>query len=369
MTPLILIAAALQTTAPDPAVATCPTASHQTIPIYAHWDRPLVIMRINGGMPAPAVFDTGTTGNALDDDFARETGLTPFRTETVIDGSTGTSFQAPQVRLPQLSFSGVAVCDQEATVYDYDRADEVAIVGPNMFSGRLVYLELDRQRVRVADRSVASPPPGAGRAYLDADDEGSALPAIGVTLPGGLEISAMLDSGHNSELSLPLELMDRVPLEAPAVQIGVARSVSGERPVFQGRILGTVRVGPLELESPVVHFGGQDANVGYGLMRRMTVILDPENNLAWAVAPHPVTAAEEADFVGRYGIRAIRSEGDALVFQRDNQPSYVLRPVGGDMFDVGETGTRVQFRRQNGRVTGFLLISPSGASLDAPRTE
>lgn len=368
MTPHILLVVALQAVSLGPAAAECPTAIHQTIPIYAHWDRPLVIMRLNGGIPAPAVFDTGTTGNALDDDFSREAGLTPFRTETVIDGSTGTTFQAPQVRLPRLSFSGVAVCGQEATVYAYDRDDEVAIVGPNMFSGRLVYLELDRQRVRVADRSVASPPLEPGRAYLDAEDEGSALPAIAVTLPGGLEISAMLDSGHNSELSLPMELMDRVPLEAPAVQIGVARSVSGERPVLQGRILGKVKVGPLELDSPLVNFGGRDANVGYGLMRRMTIILDPENNRAWAVAPGPLAASEQAPFVGRYGVRTVRLEGDTLIYQRDERRTYVMRPVGGDMFDL-EEGSRVQFRRQDGRVTGFLLIAPDGRSVDAPRTE
>jgi predicted aspartyl protease len=325
-------------------------------------------MRVDGRAPAPAVFDTGTTGNAVDDDFAREAGLTPFRTETVIDGSTGTRFQAPQVRLSALSFSGVMVCGQEATVYAYDRDDEVAIVGPNMFSGRLVYLELDRQRVRVIERAAASPPPEPGRSYLNPEDEGSALPAIGVTLPGGVEISAMLDSGHNSELSLPMELMDRVPLEAPAIQIGVARSVSGERPVFQGRIMGPVRVGPLELDSPVVHFGGRDANVGYGLMRRMTIVMDPENNLAWAVAPRALSPEAQADFVGRYGVRSVRQEGDALIYQRDDRPAYVMRPVGGDMFDL-EEGSRVQFRRVDGRVTGFLLIAPDGRSLDAPRTD
>lgn len=368
MTPHILFAAALQAAALDPA-AEWPTALHQTIPIYASSDRPLVMMRIKGGIPAPAVFDTGTTGNALDDDFAREAGLTPYRMEDVIDGSTGTVFQAPQVLLPHLSFSGTPVCGQEATVYAYDRDDEVAIVGPNMFSGRLVYLELDRQRVRVADRSVASPPPGPGRVYLNPDDEGKALPAIAVTLPSGEEISALMDSGHDSELSLPMEMMDRVPLEAPAVQIGVARSVSGERPVFQGRIRGTVKVGPLELEDPLVHFGGGDPNVGYGLLRRMTIVLDPENNLAWAVAPGPLTAAEKADFTGRFGVREVRLDGDALIYQREGGPIHALKAVGGDMFDLGETGNRLQFRRRDGRVTGFLLITPEGSFGDAPRTE
>lgn len=363
-----LLAAALQVVGTEPASAQCQTASHETIPIYARWDRPLVVMRVDGQAPSPAVFDTGTTGNAVDDDFARDVGMTPFRMETVIDGSTGATFQAPKVRLTQLSFSGVAVCGQEATVYAYDRDDEVAIVGPNMFSGRFVYLELDRQRVRVMDRSVATPPPEPGRLYLDHEDEGSALPAIGVTLPGGEEISAMLDSGHNSELSLPIEMMDRVPLEATPVQIGVARSVSGERPVFQGRILGTVNVGPLVLENPVVHFGGRDANVGYGLMRRMTIIMDPENNLAWAVAPRQLSVAEQADFIGRYGVRGVRLESEELIYQRDDRPAYVMQPIGGDMFDL-EEGSRVQFRRQEGRVTGFLLIAPDGRSVDVPRTE
>lgn len=365
----LVVSMALQATAPKPELTACPTDDHISIPLYTRHNRALLMMRINEDLPVPAVFDTGTTGNAIDDTLANSTNLATNGTGTVIDGSTGVRFQVPKVLLPRLSFSGHEVCGQEASVYAYKRTDEVAIVGPNMFSGKLVYLELDRQRLRVVSRSVASPPLEPGRIYMHPEDDGTALPAIGIILPGGLEISAILDSGDDSGLSLPLEFVDQVPLEAPAVPVGVGRSVGGESPIYRGRIKGIVKVGPLSLENPIVDFIGHDGNVGYSLMKRMTIIMDPQKKLAWAVAAQPLTAAQAADYPGRYGMRTVRLEGTDLIYQRDEQPAYVLNPLGGDLFDIKETGDRIQFRRENGRVTGYLLITSDGGSVEVSRNK
>lgn len=90
--------------------------------------------------------------------------------------------------------------------------------------------------------------------------------------------------------------------------------------------------------------------------------------------PHPTRGDLQA-YAGRYGIRTIRVESDALVFQRDGRDPLVLTPLEPDLFAFPNTpDIRVRFRRTDGKVTGFDQVTvdgqvvPSDRSDEAPRT-
>jgi hypothetical protein len=67
-----------------------------------------------------------------------------------------------------------------------------------------------------------------------------------------------------------------------------ARMADGvPRNLFEGRIRGTVRIGPLTFENPEVRFmdGLRQVNVGMQALRGLTVVIDPAEQRSWLVRP------------------------------------------------------------------------------------
>lgn len=342
--------AASQPAAPSTPPATA--AREGAFPIYMSGNRALAIIRI-GAMPVPVVFDTGTTSNALDREFVEAIGLRQLGASSVVDGWTGTSFPAVSVSLAGATINGLALGDATADAYEYDGEDAVGLIGPNLFLGSLVSLELGWNRIRLRDKSVSDAPAGPGTPYLGPPD--NSLPAADVELPGGVTARAILDSGATHPLSLPLAMADRLPLEAPPRVTGRAMSVSGESPVYGARLRGTVRIGAVTLVNPDVRFFGRETVVGLPILRQMIVVLDPEARRSWLLTPcTPSTPMQ--DYVGRYEQRTVRTENGGLVYQREGRDPFQLRCLGEDLFENPAGGDMIHFRRREGRITGFDIV-------------
>ena len=355
---LSLLAVSCAAASSEPAATSEPPATvarEGVFPIYMSNTRPVAIMRI-GDLPMPVVFDTGTTSNALDRKFVAAAQLRQLGTSSVLDGATGVSFPAVSVSLAGATINGLSLGEATADAYDYSGEDAVGVIGPNLFPRSLVYLELGWNRVRLRDKSVSAAPAGAGTPYLGPPDD--SLPATDVELPGGVTARAIMDSGATFPFSLPLAMVDRVPLEAPPRLIGQARSVSGEQPVYGARLRGTVRIGPVTLVNPDIEFFGRDTIVGLPILRQLIVVLDPEARRSWVLAPC-TTATPLRDYVGRYQLRTVRIENGGLVYQREGRDPLRLRCVGEDLFENPSAGDLIHFRRRDGRITGFDIVGRS----------
>jgi hypothetical protein len=350
------VPAAAQSAEPAAPPAAAAAAREGTFPIYMSSTRPLAILRV-GDLPAPVVFDTGTTSNGLDSRFVAAAGLRRLGTSSVLDGATGESFPAVSVSLAGATLGGLALGDPIADAYDYSAEDAIGVIGPNLFLGSLVYLELGWNRVRLRDKSLSAAPAGPGTPYLGPPDD--SLPATDVELPGGVTARAIMDSGFTAPFALPLAMVDRLPLEAPARLIGQARSVRGEQPVYGARLRGTVRIGPVTLVDPDVEFFGNDTIVGLPILRQMIVVLDPEGRRSWVLAPCTATT-DLLDYVGRYELRTVRIENGGLVYQREGRDPFPLRCLGEDLFENPGVGDMIHFRRREGRITGFDIVSRDG---------
>ena len=149
----------------------------------------------------------------------------------------------------------------------------------------------------------------------------------------------------------------------------MAVSALGRQEVYAAQIDGDVVIGPLRLVNPRVTFSGTGAkaNIGYGILRKLTLVIDPAGQRSWVLDPHRGMASF-ADYAGRYGPRAIRVENGNLVHQRDGRPAYILTPIGSDLFEIAETGDRIQFYRTNGRPERLDLITVEGHVAPAERT-
>lgn len=350
---------AFQTSAQLAKQETSPRA--QILSIYLSGRRPIAILRVAAHPPAPVIFDTGTSGNDIDSDYASAIGLTfnPDVDVRVEDG-TGHSFTAKQAVLPLASLGGVKIAEKTATVFPYKEQDVVGIFGPSSFSGRQVLLNLDQGRVIVKDRG---PKPMAGGTDYGDDD----LPRIPVQVAGRW-MSALLDSGNDTDLLLPEELAHKVPLRGPLKVIGKATTVTGQRNVYAGRLAGNIRIGHILLRNPEVHFSGRQVNVGLPIIRQLRIMLDPEKRKVWVVEPRALSTAQLREFAGRFAIRTLRIEKGRLIYQRDERTPYRLTYLGDDLFAFEGSKDMLQFWRTAGKVTAADLINADGDVIRIERT-
>jgi hypothetical protein len=108
--------------------------------------------------------------------------------------------------------------------------------------------------------------------------------------------------------------------------------------------------------------------MGLPIIRRLLIMLDPEQRQACIVDPPSLSAAELARYAGRYGVRAIRMDGRRLMLQRPGRAPYPLRPLGGDLFVNDDTRDVVQFWRNDGHVVRMDFVNNIGVLTSADRS-
>lgn len=266
------------------------------ITLYTSADRLLVMLRVGAAPPIPVVFDTGTNANVLDIGVADRLGLPATGPSEAVDGE-GRTVGGRQVALRGASLGGVAIADGAASAIPYDLTDEVGIFGPNSFPGRLVRIEFASHRVSVMERSVTTLPHCASYLYSSAfsfhNKADDTLPTTEVRI-GATKIVAAVDTGNNQGLLLPLSYIKKLPLEAPPVPAGVARSAGGAAPVLKARIASDITIAGQTFHRPEVRFlPHHKPNVGLSILRDFTLIFDPTGQRDWLIPANrdPVTCS------------------------------------------------------------------------------
>jgi hypothetical protein len=335
-------------------------APTEIVPLYVSTNRPLAMLTIGDSAPMPVVFDTGTTENSLDATLGRRLGLKVVGQFKLVDDASRKSVEVPTAAAPNARLSGVPLDIKIVRLPDARHGDEVGVFGPYSFGNRYVVVEAGLNRLRIISKDSGFVPPGPGHVYKED------IPAAEIRI-AGKSYDAVLDTGHDSALSLPADFVKWVPLQAPAKVVGKAVSALAEKDVLGGDLVGSVDIGPYSVKDPAVAFFDTVINVGFPMIRKLTVVLDPANKRTWVLDP----ANEKptwSDFTGRFGPRTIRFEHGRLIHQRDGRPPYVLTYLGGDLFEIPATGDRIQFFRKDGRVVRLELITRENRVSPAART-
>jgi hypothetical protein len=291
-TMLCVPTAGMAQTAP-PAAATAKDKVADSLPdrgdiiLFQSNNRVMVMMRIGDGDLVPMIFDTGSDGHSIDRTIAKRERFKKVGTAIEVDGTTGKQRKLPFVAMPKISIGGLPVGTIEASVLDYDRNDAMGIITSEMFTGSLLYLDLANGRARLVPREGAELPPGPATPYV------RDIPSIDIVMPDGSKLPAHFDTGYNAALSLPIALMDRVPLMAPARVVGRFKSINTEGEVYGGRIRGTIKIGPVVLENPQVTFLGDLANIGLPVIRQVTLVIDPVADRNWVLPSGAVPGAKK----------------------------------------------------------------------------
>ncbi len=278
----VLVFAMMPATVPSMAQEAVASSKPEIVHLYMSETRVLAMLRVGDAAPVPVVFDTGTNGNLVDLRVADRLGLPNTGPSPSIDGSTGKPVPGYDSFIRNARLGGVTIRDARATVLDFNNTDEVGIFGPNSFPDDLVEMDGPRSRLVIRRKSPGTLPQGVATPYLGKGDD--VLPSATLNF-GGLEVPAILDSGNDMAIILPLSYVDKLDLESDPVPSGYAVSAAGRQPILEARLKGCVTIGGTTVIRPQINFmAGGRPNIGLPILRRMKVVYDYGDSRSWIVS-------------------------------------------------------------------------------------
>ncbi len=273
------------------AAATAHAAATAVVPLDLSGPRPIAMLSVGEAPPVRVIFDTGASGNVIDIDYARSIGLPDEGRAAVHTPAGGPPIEGFRTMIAAGRLGDAPLTNARAVALSSSALQHLevrGVFGPSTFSGRLVHLDLARGEVRITDKTPELIPAGPAEPYNGGGDHLPGLPGIVVDV-AGQRFDGHIDTGQPGLLMMPLAMASRVPLDGELRQAArPARMADGvPRPLFEGRIRGTVRIGPLTFENPEVRFmdGLQRVNVGMQALRGVIVVLDPAERRSWLVRP------------------------------------------------------------------------------------
>lgn len=337
--------------------------------LYTSNSRPLVMLTSGESLPVPVLFDTGTSGNMIDKSVFQQFGLKkkPDHKSFITDAS-GTTIETFATTIPQAQLGSVSIANATMDVADYRVDDEVGILGPELFNGSSVYLNMPKRSVYVRNA------PATPLNIPDAEDyvlnNASGLPMMRFTIDGFPEsLLGVIDTGKNGALSFPESMIDQLPLVAPPSQVGTATTVFKTVPVYGAQLAVKVHLGGVILDKPEVIFHGNSPKIGMPVLQKLRIWLEPHNQRSWLATARSLGDTETEAYTGRFGIRKINRGSSGLIYQRDLSPERRLIYLGADHFLFEHDDTDLIFRRNDaGDIVGYTLLNEVGRPFEVSRS-
>ena len=248
------------------------------VPMRIQDGRIVVDVLLDGKGPFPFLFDSGAHGSVMDLEFARAQNL-PLAGEVRVAspggaGRPGQFATVKQVSVGGLSVEGMMIVAFTGLPFKGPDAPR-GVLSPYGLSGLLVTFDYPNARV-VFTRGALPEPDGKEIFGWSAQQP---LPVIPISI-AGQKLDANLDTGARFALGLPISFEKTLPLAAPPVDAGRARTVDQDVPAQSAPLKGKLALGRYSLDNPTLTFSAlhQDvANVGPPLLRQFALTLDPAN--------------------------------------------------------------------------------------------
>ncbi len=274
--------------------ADLPRTDAVVVPLEFSAGRPSIELLIDGKGPYRLLFDTGSGAElVLDREVSDALGLKPTGTRRIGDPNSPAAIEARVVGVTRVEVGGLVIRDVQAITWDRHGMGPAdvpqGVVGLSLFGARLVTLDYPAKKLILESGAL---PESDGRTVFKASfDDG--IPSLPIDV-AGTTLRAHLDSGSTGFIGLPNDLASKLPLDAPPVRVGRARTASGDYSVTEARLEGYLSVAGIVLERPKVHFVNLPiGNLGSDLLRSLIVTIDRKNERVRLVSSgRPIEASK-----------------------------------------------------------------------------
>ncbi|WP_100643906.1 hypothetical protein [Alteromonas facilis] len=250
------------------------------LPIGSFGGRPTIDISLNNSEPFSVIIDTGLGGAELmlSSDKAKQLKLPETGVNEMNNLGGGqtleiTQHAAEQVMVGDATFNFNRISSHIMTMFTSPDAPE-GVLSAWALSPGVITVDLMRQVISI-DKEHELKDGSENTLELNTQDS---LPSFKILI-NEQEYDAHIDTGSPIGLSLPLNLKSSFDyVEEPKV-IGKARIPGHEIDIWEGRIAGSVELGSIVFENPVVKFLAplRWVNIGAEIIKNHPVSIDMEN--------------------------------------------------------------------------------------------
>lgn len=289
----VLIASLLATSAlaetendpPPPPEKSILRSGRVVLPLDSAAPRPTIQAKINGKGPFLFVLDTGAQGFILNADLAKELELPVIGKAAMGDPSDPTAIEVDRIRIESVEIGGVLLSGVVADSWEQPASMKAhlkgrGILGVSMLSQFLVTFDYPGSKIVIENGSLSARN-GENVVAWRARDDG--LPTLRLTVADAT-FDAHIDSGAPGTITLPENARGKFSYVDEPVVVGQGRTVNSSFKVWKAKLDGTVRLGTIIIDDPVLHFmslldSTGYANIGSAFLRDFIVTLDHKNGL------------------------------------------------------------------------------------------
>lgn len=193
------------------------------------------------------------------------------------DGNEKNAQTVDVVQVDRLAIGRAVFENVPALVMDTSANGErksVGAAGFPLFKDLLLTLDYPANRIFVRHGTL---PPADGKTILPFELVHE-LPVLTVRV-GPLDVPALLDSGSQGQMILPLRLAKQLPLAAEPRRAGRIATLFNEVELWEAELDGSVWIGAHEIKRPRLTFADhfEEANLGRGALGEFRVTFDQRN--------------------------------------------------------------------------------------------
>ncbi len=320
------------------------------VPLDERAVHPIALVGIGDDATYRFVVDTGAEVNVIDTSLAEDY---PIIGETAVGAPGGAQVAVNIVRVPEMRIGNGVLRDAEFVTLDIRTMTGGlmdGVIGMGSFQELLLTFDRGQNRIHVAREALS---PGDAGTMPYSDTGGHIHIDVDVA---GTPVATHIDTGSMAGFTLPVELMEELPLMDDSGVPSSARLVGGARNVQRARLDGSIVLAGARYENPMVGF--MDPSPGYGnigsaVLRDFAVSIDQRNRLIRFRQNAAETSADSAprrlgvEFRGQPGgdLTVGNVESGSLGEEHGVQPGDVVVAVNGKAtgdYDIQDLGALIR---------------------------
>ncbi len=273
---LAALAAASGTPCPEQSAKPLIADQQVTAPMFYGRYQPFVMVSVNDLPDMLFMFDTGAQSATINIEYADQMGMENLGANLSHYDGGGNLIPGYITCLRNFEVSGETFGDFRASASVYEDRTHIGITGQNSFWGSLVVFDGPKMRLTIEPRGDAEP---AGYRY--ANDPSYPTPLTNLRI-GSLDMDAKIDTGSHAELIMPLWTLEALPLAAEPVKAGTVHFVTGSADYYRIELTDPIEIAGAVIDvENVIAVDIAQPLIGFALLKRMRVTMDPERGVSW----------------------------------------------------------------------------------------
>ncbi len=346
-----------------------------TIPLDISTQRPILELMLNNKGPYRFIFDTGSSGNVIDEELATNLALDVIGEDPLRVPGSDNKLMSKRVKVLEVAFPGTGISEGAImnTMAIRKLVSVDGILSPIFFSNYLLTMDYPNSKLILTSAELS-------KADKDVTDFIQKARVINLdVLIDGNKLEAHLDSGNPGGFDIPFDLKGKLTFKKEPTEAGVINTPVASFKKWKATLDGEIKIGSVIYKNPEVNLveGFPYVNLGYQLLKDLRTTIDRKNSLIKFEKLASVIGktekedlqSEKNDFTGWYGghERKIFVENGEMFLQRGNAPKLKLVKIKEDKYEmvfhmpVRNELPNVRFERNSShKVTGLTFVFKDG---------